>query len=419
MKKTLKECYPEIAKQWDYEKNSCTPDEVAPYSNKSYWWKCPKCGYNFEARVANRTKLKRGCPCCANKVAVQGINDLATTHPKLSEEWHPIKNEELEPTQVTHGSGKKVWWICPEGHEYQATVLHRTRGTNCPVCNSGRQTSFAEQAIWYYVKKVYADAESRYKAPFLKRMELDIYIPSIKFAIEYDGVAWHKDNDKKREEEKYILCQKEGIRLLRIQEVATQHKIKTADDYLSLKGDMCDYRQLGILIRYLLSYLDPASNMFTRRNPRQFFSPVDVNVERDQYEIRKYMTTIKGKSLKDVHPDIAAEWHPKKNYTITPEKVYPGSDIKVWWVCPKCGNEYKSSISHRVMGTACPKCAIGKSADKRSKAVLMIDLETANVIEEFKSISEASRRMKISAGNIAEVCRGKRKNAGGYIWKYK
>ena len=206
---------------------------------------------------------------------------------------------------------------------------------------------------------------------------------------------------------------------MRIEEVTSQHNVKTADYYLSLEGDMCDFSQLNILIRYLLSYLDPVSNMFMRKNPRQVYSPIDVDVERDQYEIRKYMTTIKGKSLKEMYPDIAEEWHRDKNQPITPEKVSSGSDIKVWWLCKQCGNEYQATVSHRVCGTGCPKCAIKKSSDKRSKAVLMLDIYTDEIVKEYKSISEASREMKISTGNIVAVCKCDRKNAGGYKWKYK
>ena len=46
--------------------------------------------------------------------------------------------------------------------------------------------------------------------------ELDIYIPSIKLAIEYDGEAWHKNNTIKREERKYQLCKENGIKLIRL-----------------------------------------------------------------------------------------------------------------------------------------------------------------------------------------------------------
>lgn len=38
------------------------------------------------------------------------------------------------PEKVTLHSGKKVWWICKKGHEYQATIDNRSRGKGCPIC---------------------------------------------------------------------------------------------------------------------------------------------------------------------------------------------------------------------------------------------------------------------------------------------
>ena len=35
---------------------------------------------------------------------------------------------------VLAGSHKKVWWTCLKGHEWQTTVVARTRGSGCPVC---------------------------------------------------------------------------------------------------------------------------------------------------------------------------------------------------------------------------------------------------------------------------------------------
>ena len=125
-------------------------------------------------------------------------------------EWHPTKNKQLAPEKVTHGSGKKVWWLCSNNHEYNATILHRAHGTGCPKCNAGRQTSFAEQATYFYIKQLYPDALNRYSAEFLGRMELDIYIPSIKLAIEYDGEAWHKKTQKKEKKENTNSVKKMG-----------------------------------------------------------------------------------------------------------------------------------------------------------------------------------------------------------------
>ena len=64
-----------------------------------------------------------------------------TEFPHLVKEWHPTKNGDLRPEDVTHGSGKKVWWLCPQGHSYEKNISHRTSvGVGCPYC-SGRKAS--------------------------------------------------------------------------------------------------------------------------------------------------------------------------------------------------------------------------------------------------------------------------------------
>ena len=170
---------PHFIAEWDYEKNIKGPEEYTPSSNDSVYWICSICGYHYKAKISNRAH-GRNCPCCSNKVVVKGVNDLATTHPEIAKEWYQPENGSLTPSDVTYGSGKKVKWLCPKGHVYPATILHRTNGgTNCPICNSGRHTSFAEQAVYYYVKKVFPNATNHYKEIFTNGMELDIYIPDI------------------------------------------------------------------------------------------------------------------------------------------------------------------------------------------------------------------------------------------------
>ena len=136
---TLKDNYPEIAQEWHPTKNgNLTPDDVLAKSNKKAWWKCDK-GHEWQAVIANRSAGK-GCPVCAGHQVLEGFNDLATINPELAKEWHPSKNGELKPNQVTSGSGKKVWWRCEYGHEWQATICRRisasySSGTGCPVCS--------------------------------------------------------------------------------------------------------------------------------------------------------------------------------------------------------------------------------------------------------------------------------------------
>jgi hypothetical protein len=54
-------------------------------------------------------------------------------------EWHPRKNIPLCPKDVTPGSGKKVWWLCEKGHEWQAAIHSRSKGSGCPICKNGHR----------------------------------------------------------------------------------------------------------------------------------------------------------------------------------------------------------------------------------------------------------------------------------------
>lgn len=56
--------------------------------------------------------------------------------PELIVQWDFEKNT-LLPTEITVGSGKKVWWKCEHGHSWEAVVANRVSGTGCPYC-SGR-----------------------------------------------------------------------------------------------------------------------------------------------------------------------------------------------------------------------------------------------------------------------------------------
>ena len=66
-------------------------------------------------------------------------NRLSVRRPELVPEWSE-KNLPLTPDDVTYGSRKKVWWKCPKGHEYQASIASRSgfNKTGCPYCSGNR-----------------------------------------------------------------------------------------------------------------------------------------------------------------------------------------------------------------------------------------------------------------------------------------
>ena len=65
----------ELAKEWDYELNDCTPSEIH-YNNQSkkIHWKCSKCGHKWLSKVSNRTQ----CPECKKKKSQINVYDATT-----------------------------------------------------------------------------------------------------------------------------------------------------------------------------------------------------------------------------------------------------------------------------------------------------------------------------------------------------
>lgn len=331
--------YPKIAKEWHPTKNGkLTPWNVIAGSQKKVWWLCPE-GHEYQQSLIKRTSRDYSCPICSGHKALAGYNDFATKYPQQAREWHPTKNGTLKPSDVTFGSGKKVWWKCPIGHEYQASMHDRgTGGTNCPICSARKFTSFPEQAIFYYIKQVFPDASNRYKKIFDTFMEFDIYIPSVKVAVEYDGANWHRtEAEHKRELKKYALCQKHHVTLIRVKEVSKQTWNNVADKvYYLKKVKRTDFSQLENTISLILNDIKAIGG-------RSNFS-VNINVLKDKNKIQEYLTTIEN-SLEKERPDVAAKWNYDKNGNLTPAMFSVSSNEKVWWRCPDCGHEWESSIN--------------------------------------------------------------------------
>ena len=67
----------------------------------------------------------------------QKENSLASVNPELAKQWHPIKNGELSPLNISGGSAKKVWWKCENdiNHYWKTSISQRNNGSGCPYCS--------------------------------------------------------------------------------------------------------------------------------------------------------------------------------------------------------------------------------------------------------------------------------------------
>ena len=460
--------YPEIAKEWHPTKNGdLSPDNVLCGSAKKIWW-LGKCGHDYEQSIVNRVN-GGNCPYCSHQKLLVGFNDFATTNPEILGEWDYEKNDVL-PSEIGVGTHKKIWWKCPFGHSYQSYPSNRCGSTHsgCPICDKENHTSFPEQALFFYIKKYYPDAINSDRDAI--GMELDIYVPSLKIAIEYDGKNWHKNN--RYELKKNEACKNNNILLMRIREEG----LELYDDcYCIVRMNVRSNDSLSEVISKVLFDIDNISD-------------IDVDVDRDSAQIySSYIMTRKSQSLKNTYPEIAKEWHPIKNGEITadmvapmtnkkfwwlgrcghewlmsvqdrtnqncgcpicsgkrivsgindlltqhptvcnewyyeknnemglfPDKVAPHSDKKAWWKCNTCGYIWQSKIDSRTrMKSGCPEC--GKRIIAAAKFKSVICIETGKV---YVSLKDAEDKTGINRNCIGNCCKGKQKTAGKYHWKY-
>ena len=99
---------------------------------KKVWWICEK---NHEWVTTPNHRLRgQGCPYCSNQKVLKGFNDFESTNKELMKDWDYSKNT-IDPSMITKGSSKKVWWKCSIcGNEWESKISHRTAGSGCPKC---------------------------------------------------------------------------------------------------------------------------------------------------------------------------------------------------------------------------------------------------------------------------------------------
>ena len=226
--------YPEIAAEWDYEKNTSNPEDIFPNTRKKFWWICEQ-SHSFLQNVSNRTQLNRSCPYCSNQKVGYG-NDLKTNYPEIAAEWDYEKNTS-NPENFTKSSGKKVWWICEAGHSYDAAIYHRVRDRGCPYCKLTPRSK-EELYLLFELKYFFQIDPNDTKIKLNKIETVDIKIPEINTIVEYDGAYWHKDRALK-DMTKTKELEKNGWKVIRVRE----HPLKLINKNMDVKTKPRQYKE--------------------------------------------------------------------------------------------------------------------------------------------------------------------------------
>lgn len=132
---TLAALYPELAEEFNSDKNGLTPfDIIGNAGSAKYSWICAK-KHEWTASLSNRVRKGSGCPACSGRVA-HAENNLQTLFPDVAKELD-IEKSGVTADELVSGSEKRVWWKCVSGHNWETMVYVRTNlGAGCPYCSN-------------------------------------------------------------------------------------------------------------------------------------------------------------------------------------------------------------------------------------------------------------------------------------------
>ena len=140
-----------------------------------------------------------------------------------------------------YGDAKELKWKCARcGNEFEQRVYYTGIGVEdrcvprCLKCFPKHGSSIAEKEVLDFVKSIYNGRIIENNQTVLEnRLELDIYIPDKKVAIEFDGLYWHSEENGKDANyhlNKTVECEKNGIRLIHIFEDEWNEKREIVKD---------------------------------------------------------------------------------------------------------------------------------------------------------------------------------------------
>lgn len=246
---------PDAMKMFDREKTdpSIDPRTLAVGSKVKMWWKCSN-GHSWEDPPQKRVKKRAdgtffayNCPFCGKK-RVANDNNMKHLYPEMAK-YFDEKANGVSASEVFPGTSKKMQFKCDSGHVWRAqpndykTRIDKGDSIRCPYCVP-RRVSNLEMDVLGYVKSiiprkriVHSDRTVLVNTNLGPRPhELDIYIPELSVAIEFNGVYWHSEKmvrGKWSHFDKWMACQDKGIRLIAVWEDDWRFRRSLVEDMLS------------------------------------------------------------------------------------------------------------------------------------------------------------------------------------------
>ena len=305
---------------------------------------------------------------------------LVDTHPCLSKQWHPTKNGDLKPTDVTYGSNIRVWWQLPYDDpktgkhfdfDWKVSIDNRTDGKSkgCPYLSGAKawrgfndlETLRPELASqWHPIKN--KNLFSHMVTPGSNKkvwwvLPYDDPLDGKHYDLEWDAFVYKRSAG---EGCPYLV----GKRVLKgFNDLETKapnlakewHPIKNG----SLKSSNVTYGS-GRNVWWLLPYDDPNTG---KHFDFEWEASIEKRFNGNGCPFLNGKKIYKGfNDLATINPELAAQWHPTKNHGLNPSDVFANSNKKYYWIFPyddpKTGKHFDfvwdASPSSRLKTSGCP-----------------------------------------------------------------
>lgn len=374
---SLATLFPEIAKEWHVEKNGDRkPEQFAFGSKKKCWWQCSKNPeHQWDAAIASRTRGKNGCPFCRGLRVIES-ESLAGRFPELAKQWHPIKNGEVSPYEVSYSSNKPYWWKCPKGpdHEWPASPNRRTNTHNksgCPFCGG------IKVSVTNSLATLFPDVAKQWH--FDKNGNI---LPEDVLAGTHQSFWWKCPKGSDHEwpaQVKSRTYNGRGCPFCAGKKVSVTNSL--ASLFPDIAGQWHPGKNGGIGPRDVTAGAGKKYSWKCDRGPDHEWmaSPKSRTSNSTGCPFCRGLRPSVTNSLASLYPEIAAEWDYETNNGLTPDLIVSKSNKKMNWICSRDpSHRWPATVCHRTLdNSGCPHCQLAP----RSKQEIIFAFELAHFLE--------------------------------------
>lgn len=310
----LQTLFPNIASEWDLEKNKIEPCYISPNSEKSYYWICPK-GHHYSKNVYRRTHSKQAvhCPKC--------VHAHSTSFPEqalyfYTKQFYP---DAINRYRGLTESGLELDIYIPSwniGIEYDGKLFH-----------SSKEAKEREERKYNICKRKHIK---------LIRVKEGEFSDDDWFRTFSDETYYIKKRPNDNDMDMFLI---------------------------SFFTQLTEFSHSHFVI-----ITDPKTN---KKTPC-FQLPVDINIKRDRPKILEYLIDIDN-SFGSLYPELAKNWDYEMNGSLTPFMLPPGSNYIAYFKCPRCGKSWSASISAVTQWKRqlCKKCSMGENGKNCTKRMAL------------------------------------------------